>query len=146
MSQQQNYNNHIRFYPPHHFVFYPVMLLLMGYCGYKAFEDDGLKEVWVVLGVAFFAVTWLGFMLRQHYALTLQNRIVINELRYRYFVLTGKRLEEIEPLLTEGQLFALRFAPDSEFEGLLNRAVSEKLSADAIKRAIQQWQGDYRRV
>lgn len=146
MAQQQNYNNHIRFYPPHHFVFYPVMLLLMSYCGYKSFTDETLKEVWMVLGGAFFAVTWLGFMLRQHYALTLQNRIVINELRYRYFVLTGKRLEEIEPLLTEGQLFALRFAPDTEIEVLINRAVSEKLSAGQIKRAIQQWQGDYRRV
>ena len=35
-------------------------------------------------------------MLRQHYALTLQNRIIRLELRYRYFTLTGKRFEEID--------------------------------------------------
>nr|WP_255416485.1 MULTISPECIES: DUF6526 family protein [unclassified Flavobacterium] len=33
-------------------------------------------------------------MLRQHYALILQNRIVYLELRYRYFSLTGKTLED----------------------------------------------------
>ena len=47
-------------------------------------------------------------MLRQHYALTLQNRIVIGEMRYRYFVVTGRRLEPLEEKLSEGQLFALR--------------------------------------
>ena len=85
-------------------------------------------------------------MMRQHYALTLQNRIVLMELRYRYYVLTGKRLESIEGNLNEGQLFALRFAPDEELEGLAQRAVQESLSPDAIKKAIKNWNADDRRV
>jgi hypothetical protein len=85
-------------------------------------------------------------MLRQHYALTLQNRIVRLELRYRYFTLTGKRFEEFEHKLKEEQLFALRFAPDEELIGLTERTLKENLSAVAIKKAIIHWKGDYERV
>lgn len=85
-------------------------------------------------------------MLRQHYALILQNRIVKLELRYRYFVLTGTRLEAIEYKFTDDQLFALRFAPDSEFLALIERTLTQNLSSDAIKKAIVHWKGDYSRV
>lgn len=142
----QNYSNHIRWYVPHHFIFYPVMLVLMGYCACHAWCMEEDRKLWVVVGIAFACLTWLSYMLRQHYALTLQNRLVLLELRYRYFALTGQRLEPLEAQLTEGQLFALRFAPDEEFTALLNRAIAEKLSPKDIKKAIVNWKGDYRRV
>ena len=94
-----------------------------------------------------FAVLFcLAFMLRQHYALTLQNRIVRLELRYRYFSITGKRLEDFEHQLNDDQLFALRFAPDDEFPALTQRALHENFSGKEIKKAIQHWKGDYERV
>lgn len=85
-------------------------------------------------------------MLRQHYALTLQNRIVRLEMRYRYFSLTGKRLEEFEYKLTDDQIFALRFAPDNELEPLVQDVLKNNLSANAIKKAIVHWKADYHRV
>lgn len=85
-------------------------------------------------------------MLRQHYALILQNRIVRLELRYRYFTLTGKRLEEFEYKLTDDQIFALRFAPDNELIQLIEDAVKNNLTGNAIKKAILHWRGDYNRV
>jgi hypothetical protein len=85
-------------------------------------------------------------MLRQHYALVLQNRIVRGELRYRYFVITGTRFEPMENLLNDGQVFALRFAPDEELPILVQRAVSEKMSSTAIKKAIVNWFPDNHRV
>lgn len=85
-------------------------------------------------------------MLRQHYALTLQNRIVRTELRYRYFVITGTRLEVFEKDLSDGQLFALRFASDEELPSLVQLAISEKLSGKAIKKAIVNWFPDHHRV
>ena len=85
-------------------------------------------------------------MLRQHYALTLQDRIVRLELRYRYFALTGERLELFENQLSQSQLFALRFAPDDELPGLLKRALQENLSGNAIKKSIINWKPDYHRV
>ncbi len=85
-------------------------------------------------------------MLRQHYALTLQNRIVRLELRYRYFTLTGKRLEEFEYKLTDDQIFALRFAPDNELLPLIEDALKNNLRGDSIKKAIVHWKADYNRV
>ncbi|KGO92325.1 DUF6526 family protein [Flavobacterium subsaxonicum] len=145
MAKQQNYKNHIRFYPPHHFVFYPVMLLCMAGCTIHAWQT-GWNPLWIALDIVFACITWVAYMLRQHYALTLQNRIVLMELRYRYFVITGQRLEPLEAQLTEGQLFALRFAPDEELPALASRAIAENLTADAIKRAVQNWKADNRRV
>ncbi len=85
-------------------------------------------------------------MLRQHYALTLQNKIVRTELRYRYFVITGTRLEVFEKDLSEGQLFALRFASDEELPSMVQRAIAENLSPNAIKKAIVNWYPDHHRV
>lgn len=144
---KQNYNNYIRWYAPHHFVFYPVMLCLIIFCAYKATNVSGPDwQLWGVAGIGFFCISWLSYMLRQHYALTLQNRLVLAELRYRYFVLTGNRLESFEARLTDEQLFALRFASDQEFELLLSRTLTENLSGTEIKKSIKAWKGDYRRV
>lgn len=85
-------------------------------------------------------------MLRQHYALTLQNRIIRLELRYRYFTLTGKRFEEIEYKFTDDQIFALRFAPNDEVLTLIDDALKNNLSGDSIKKAIVHWRADYHRV
>ncbi|RZJ56497.1 MAG: hypothetical protein EOO45_28720 [Flavobacterium sp.] len=145
-NQPQNYKNHIRFYAPHHFVFYPLMLALLGSAIWFGSKADENRTIWIFITILIVVVIWVAFMMRQHYALTLQNRIVLMELRYRYHVLTGKRLESIEGNLNEGQLFALRFAPDEELEGLAQRAVQERLSPDAIKKAIKNWKADDRRV
>jgi hypothetical protein len=132
----QTYYNHIRFYTPHHFVYYPILSLLLGSSIYFAFTTNDTL-IWSFISAIFVFLFALGFMLRQHYALILQNRIVRLEVRYRYFTLTGKRLEEIEYKLTDDQIFALRFAPDNEFLPLLE---------DAIKKAIVHWKADYNRV
>ena len=109
----QTYYNHIRFYTPHHFVYYPILTIFLLASIYFAFTTDQ-PLIWSFISVGFIFLFCLAFMLRQHYALILQNRIVRLELRYRYFTLTGKRLEEFEHKLTDDQLFALRFAPDNE--------------------------------
>jgi hypothetical protein len=53
---------------------------------------------------------------------------------------------EAEQQLSFDQIAALRFSSDGEFADLLNRAVSEKLSGNAIKKAIKNWQADDMRV
>ena len=142
----QDYKNHIRFYPPHHFIFYPVVMILLGSSIYYTINDLANQKIWMFISVLIFVIAWLAFMVRQHYALVLQNRIVRAELRYRYFVITGTRFEPMERLLEDGQLFALRFAPDEELPNLVQRAVAEKMSGDAIKKAIVNWYPDNHRV
>lgn len=142
----QNYKNHIRFYPPHHFVFYPVILILLSSAIYYAVSDPANRTLWVFIGTLIFVISWLAFMLRQHYALVLQNRIIRAELRYRYFVITGIRFEPTENLLNDGQLFALRFAADEELPNLVQRAVAEKMNGKEIKKAIINWLPDNHRV
>lgn len=142
---EQNFKNHIRYYAPHHFIFYPVMLLVMGFCVGRSLDNEN-RLIWIFLFLAFFSVTLLSFMLRQHYALTLQDRIVLQELRYRYFATTGQRLEPYEDKLSKGQLFALRFAPDEEMQALLEKAIAENLDPKAIKQSIKHWKADNQRV
>lgn len=85
-------------------------------------------------------------MLRQHYALTLQNRMVLLEMRFRYFTLTNQRLELLEDKLNFGQIAALRFASDEELPELIKKAIADGLSGDDIKRLIKNWLPDNRRV
>jgi hypothetical protein len=141
----QTYKNHIRFYPPHHFFYYPVLVLFLACSIYFAFTTNE-QLIWSFIAIGFIFLFWLAYMLRQHYGLTLQNRIIKVELRYRYFTLTGKRLEEFEYKLTDDQLFALRFAPDNELIQLIENALKHNLTGTAIKKTIVHWRADYNRI
>ena len=142
----QNYLNHIRYYPPHHFVFYPIAGILFGICLSCGFKSDEYNLLWYIMSIIIILIICLSFMLRQHYALGNQNRIARLELRFRYYVLTQKRFEDIEQQLSLSQILALRFASDEELVSLIERAQKEKLSADEIKKAVKNWMPDYMRL
>ena len=135
-----------RYYVPHHLVFYPVMGFLFFACLNHAWQEAENKLLWFVIGLCFFSVIALAFMLRQHYALGNQDRIVRLEMRYRYFATTGKRFEPYEKVLTFKQIAALRFASDEELPLLVNKTVSEKLSPPSIKSQIKNWVVDDMRL
>lgn len=143
--ETQSYKNHVRYYPPHHFVYYPVLLILLVFSIYFSFTSEE-QLIWIFISFIFIVLFGLGFMLRQHYALTLQNRIIKLELRYRYLSLTGERLELIEDQLSDEQIFALRFSPDKELLILIEKTLDENLSGNSIKKSISDWKGDYERV
>lgn len=142
----QNYSNHSRYYVPHHFIFYPVVLTCAGVSLYQMICKPEQTLIWLAIMGLFLLIAALSFMMRQHYALNNQNRIVRLEMYYRYFASTHKRLDTLEKPLTFVQLAALRFASDEEFVGLVERAINEKLSADEIKKSILHWKADYMRV
>ena len=144
--ETQNYKNHIRFYPPHHFIFYPLMLILLGFSIYFSISQKELRSVWIFCSVLNVMIIFVAFMLRQHYALTLQNRMIKLELRYRYFALTSERLELLESNLSDTQFFALRFASDAELPEMVQRAIAENLSGNQIKKSIKNWKADNSRV
>ncbi|MCH5597272.1 DUF6526 family protein [Niabella ginsengisoli] len=142
--QVQNNKNHVRYYAPHHFVFYPLTAVLTFIAGYKAAKDEG--TIWFFITVLLIVIIWLAFMMRQHYALTLQNRLVRLEMRHKYSMLTGKDFEPLEEKLSFEQIAALRFASDEELVPLAIRAAKENLSPQAIKESIVNWKPDHMRV
>lgn len=143
--KEQHSNNYRRYYPPHHFVFYPILLVLLIISLFyiSRYPDDAS---WKLIAALVLLLAWLSFMLRQHYALTLQNRLIRLEMRLRYFQLTGKRLEKIEHLLTFRQLASLRFASDEELPALIERSLKEKLRSSEILKSIEKWNPDHLRV
>lgn len=99
-----------------------------------------------MMAVIVLLISWVSFMMRQHYALIPQNRIIRLEMRLRYFQLYGKRFEPLEAKLRFRQIAALRFASDEELPGLLERTIEENLGPNSIKKLITDWQADHMRV
>ena len=138
------------FYPWHHFVLLPAALILAGY-GVRRYldvagNDSEISRLWFT--VAALAIVGFGvlLMLRQHYALTLQDRLIRLEVRQRYFEVTGQSLRPLESQLELSQILALRFAGDAELADLTQAAIREKLSSKAIQDRIQDFHFDDMRV
>ncbi len=142
----QHYGNHTRYNPLHHFVLTPLTTIFFGWTITKmdfSSLDATLESAFLFIGA--FVLVLLPLIARM-YALTLQNRIILNEMRNRYFHLTGKTFDEKERELRLGQIIGLRFASDEELLNLMDRAIAEKLTAKEIKQQIKNWKGDYIRV
>lgn len=141
----QNYSNHTRLYPAHHFILTPVTVAALAIALAIVGESDsiGKQEIFNVLAASALILT--AFIARI-YALKNQNRIIRLEMRYRYFELTGKSFKEKERQLSLSQIIALRFAGDDELLQLIDKSISEKLSNKQIKQSIKNWQADYKRV
>ncbi len=144
--ESQNYTNHKRYYAPHHFIYLPLLAVLQIVGIWKSFSDEQYALVWQLFSVVIFLLLFLAIMLRQHYALGNQNRIIILEFKQRYFELFGKRSDEVAEKLSFDQIAALRFTYDDEFKILLERTMSENLSGDTIKKSITRWKPDFQRV
>jgi hypothetical protein len=146
MMKEQNFSNHLRIYPTHHLVFYPVVGALFTASAAHAYLYPANRLEWVAISALFILIAWLSYILRQHYALTNQNRIVRLEMRLRYYQLTGKRFEPLEKVFTFDQIAALRFASDEELPALIDRTQLEQLRPVDIKRSVKNWQPDQMRV
>ncbi len=142
--------NTTMYYPWHHFVLLPLALLMAGYAIVRytkvAGDDDQTARLWFT--VAALAVIGLGVlvMLRQHYALQLQDRICRLEVRQRYFEVSGQRFAELEKQLSLSQILSLRLAGDAELPALAQAAAREKLSPQDIQARITAFQFDTMRV
>jgi Family of unknown function (DUF6526) len=144
--KKQIYSNHKRYYFPHHLVFYPLVLILNIICFNFFVNDTPNQALWLMNIAIINLVCFLALMLRQHYALGNQDRIIRLEMRLRYYILTQQRFENIELKLSKKQIYALRFASDEELPFLINRCLQENLSPDEIKSSIKNWQVDDMRL
>lgn len=143
--KEQSYENHTRYQPLQQFIWLPLsLLLLIGTVVYTVMEfaNNGFSmHLLLLVGVVILAI--IPGMLARMYALILQDRLIRTEEQLRYYMLTGKGLDN---RLTKEQLIALHFASDEEFVELVHRTVEENLSPDDIKKSIKIWRPDHQRV
>lgn len=144
--ETQNYNNHRKFYPPHHFIYLPLLGILQVFGIMKIFSDETHQLNWILFSVVIFLLLYLAIMVRQHYALGNQNRIIRLEFKQRYFEIYKERSDDVVEKLNFGQIAALRFAYDDEFKILLEKALKENISGEEIKKSISRWKPDHHRV
>ncbi|GAB3878493.1 hypothetical protein GCM10028824_40530 [Hymenobacter segetis] len=142
--------NTAQYYPWHHFVLLPLAGLMAGYAILRytkvAGDDDQTARLWFT--VAALAIIGLGvlLMLRQHYALQLQDRICRLEVRQRYFEVSGQRFNALEKQLSLSQILSLRLAGDAELPALAQAAATSNLSPKDIQARITDFQFDTMRV
>lgn len=142
--------NPTRYYPLHHYVLVPLTLLMVAYTIRRyvgvAGDDSEISRLWFSLA----AVTLLFFgtliMLRQHYALILQDRVARLEVRQRYFEVSGQRFAPLEKSLSLKQILTLRLAGDQELPALAQAAAAGQLSPQDILARINDFQFDPMRV
>ena len=141
----QNFKNHSRYNPLHHFVLTPISLTIFVWTIINFFQDENTisqKVYFLLISTAILIVSMIARM----YATKNQDRIIRLEMRQRYFEMTGKSFAENEKQLRLGQILALRFASDEELLSLIEKTIAEKLTGKEIKQAIRNWQADTNRV
>ena len=139
----QTYSNHSRYYPWHHFVVQPILLINAVLQIINAIDHPTRGPIWL----AIFATGLLifGFTSRSM-ALRAQDRVIRLEERIRLSRLMPGE-ESLVESLRPGQMVALRFASDDEVAGLARRCASGELTTSkSIKQAIKNWRPDYLRV
>lgn len=138
----QNYQNHRRWNPLHHFVTYGLLLILLVSSLVYAFSSCG-NLITGLLFVLISIIIGLTMLTSRMFALKAQDRAIRAEENLRHFILSGKPFSSN---LRLGQIIALRFASDEELIELAQRAEIENLKSSDIKRAIKNWRADYHRV
>ncbi len=144
--KKQSYSNHKKYYPPHHFIFLPLVFACIAAGAWQAWAHETDRLPWLLFTLTNTLVFYLAIMMRQHYALGNQDRIVRLEFRLRHVELTGEPASAVEQQLSFSQIAALRFASDEEYQPLLQRTIIENLTADIIKKSIKNWRADNMRV
>jgi hypothetical protein len=141
--KEQNFNNHVQLVTGYHRVtLVGILLFFVASINYLIKSTPDNKYLASMLFLLSLVIVLMAWYLRI-FALKSQDRAIRAEENLRHFVLTGKLLPS---QLRMGQIIALRFAPDAEFIGLVEKAVKENLSNKDIKLAIQNWKADYNRV
>ena len=128
--QEQNYKNHPQIVPGFHYVTFGLLFALLGgainYIIKATPDNKYLASLVVLIAIIFVLIAWYA----RAFALKAQDRAIRAEEGLRYFMMTGKAFPSELKL---SQIIALRFASDSEYLALLDRAVKENLSNKEIK-------------
>lgn len=140
----QTLANHVRFHPPFHFFALPLTAIASILAVVNVVQHYDVLQAWTVLVLALGATG--GTLLSRVNALKAQDRVIRLEERMRLASILNEPLKSRIGDLTEGQLIAIRFASDSELQGLVDKALKSKMSPPDIKKSITVWRADTFRV
>jgi hypothetical protein len=142
-KKKQEYSNHRHLVPLYHFLTFAAMaVLLVGSILLLLANKDESYMLPFLFMLMVLTLISVSFHCRS-FALKAQDRAIRAEENLRYFVLTGKRLNQDLSLY---QIIALRFSSDEEFVALIERTIEQNLKPDEIKRLIKNWRPDYYRA
>ncbi|MEO6527691.1 MAG: DUF6526 family protein [Gemmatimonadaceae bacterium] len=140
----QSYANHRRFFSLYHYVALPILLVNVFVTLVVAVRQPSLWTVWLFVVAIALAV---GLVASRTSAIIVQNRVIGLEMRLRLATILPVALCQRIPELHLKQLVGLRYAGDAELPALVERCLrGELLTADAVKRAVQQWRPDFVRA
>jgi len=143
--EEQDYAKHTKFAPPFHFLLAPLTLVLLigSFVNlYESFGDHSrLYNASLITGIC--VALFVASALVRIFPLKAQDRAIRAEENLRHFVLAGKLLDS---RLTVKQIVGLRFASDSEFVALAQKAANENMSPDDIKKSVKNWRADFDRL
>lgn len=139
----QDFKSHRRWDPWYHFFAAPVLGIAFFVQLWHALKGPSGWTIWEAVVAA--AVAVLALKVRT-FALKVQDRIIRLEERLRLGALLAEPLRSRVGDLTTQQLIGLRFAADAEVAGLVQAALDEDLSGEAIKKRVTSWRPDFSRV
>lgn len=140
---QQHYKNHKQVVYSYYLLTGVPIIILITLAIIKIINGDKAAQEWgfIVLLIGWILLTML--FRSRGFGLKAQDRAIRAEENLRHFVLTGKLPDQ---KLSLKQIIALRFASDEELPALSQRAATDSLSANAIKKEIKTWRADLYRV
>src|SRR3954451_6436233 len=140
----QNYANHRRYFSLYHSVALPIFIVNVFVALTVAARHPSLLSAWSFVVAMAFVV---GLVASRTSTLIVQNRVIGLEMRLRLATILPVELCQRIPELHLKQLVGLRFAGDAELPGLVERCLrGELVTADSVKRAVEQWRPDYVRA
>ena len=141
--KNQNFLNHTHYVPLYHYLTFTAMAVLIvgATCNLIAGKQENFLINFLLLLLVLTVIS-VSFHNRS-FALKVQDRAIRAEESLRYYVLTGKPLDQ---RISIYQLIALRFADDDEFVKLVEETIKENLTPLQIKKRIMNWRPDYYRA
>lgn len=144
MAEQQNFQNHVRWYPLVHFVLSPLLFLNLFWQIYRLYQEQTWDRAENTMMALVFIMLSVAARLQ---ALKAQDRVIRLEETLRYKDILPPDLIGKAANLQTGQMLALRFASDNELPELVRRTLNGEFKDNKeIKAAIKDWRGDYLRV
>jgi uncharacterized membrane protein YciS (DUF1049 family) len=141
MAEQQNYSNHVKFFPPFHFFAVPILLANLIWSFFRVRHDNfSAYSIFQVLVAAALVVT---LVIARVMALKVQDRVIRVEEQLRYQRLLPADLQARANEFTVNQFVSLRFASDAELPALARKVLDEKIKErKVIKQLIKMWKPD----